>query len=681
MRKPSFTVTTCAIVALALIGVFRVIYEPLLPPSPTEDIVSVPSSEPVPAPIVEINWRRTLEEGHAEAKRRKIGMFIFFIDPSSYYGKQLELDTLRDPEVARFINRNFAAVKVNLDQYPEWAQAILPIQRLGRSLEPGIDLVVTDSDGKLIDHYIIAEPFQFFGPEVILPFFIGCQQLLAKSSEGQGDDQNLQAKQSGETRALILAEGKPLPSFPTFLSNLRNDIKSTHDGVLNNGSVKFRPMAIQLLAKTGEAEFARSQVLDIVKSPLYDVLDGGFFREARTGANTLIDTSKSSTLNALSATVVAQLSCSLNDSSLMTLAKDIGDNVMTEFAEGDSICASRLNDEGIDLRSKRSSLTTKRLDAILTGDEINQFLRFATKQNSPAQDIASLIDLDGLADPEFKRIRMKLRQGLGYTPGLSEPDHIAVDGYVAARLFELFRYSKDERYLNKAKDLARQVYAAIGKDSLARIYGNRQLGAGWLGTYLSVADCGLANFAATGEIYALRNGEKALTLALDKFKDANTGLLFNAPPIEAGFAFTPSFPDLADRGREALNSQAIRLMFRYSIVSEDLGNRSKFLAFARSVLVRLNTVMENARMPACGYFDAAFDVIQNQSIVVSGPNRIDEANRLAIMFPFFPIYPLSVPNGKPKNEYFLREGEALRGPFSESEIRKMLRDAPRFYSE
>lgn len=681
MRKPSFTVTTCAIVALALIGVFRVIYEPLLPPSPTEDLVSVPSSEPVPAPIVEINWRRTLEEGHAEAKRRKIGMFIFFIDPSSHYGKQLELDTLRDPEVARFINRNFAAVKVNLDQYPEWTQAILPVQRLGRSIEPGIDLVVTDSDGKLIDHYVINEPFQFFGPEVILPFFIGCQQLLAKSSEDKNDEQTLQAKQSSETRALILAEGKPLPPFATFLGNLQNDIKSTHGGMLNNGSVKFRPMAIRLLAKTGGADFARTQVLNLVKSPLYDVLDGGFFREARTGATTLIDTSKSSTHNALSASVIAQLSCSLNDSSLMALAEDIGDDVMTEFADGDSICASRLNDEGVDLRSKRSSLTTKRLDAILTGDEVNLFLRYATKQNSPAQDIASLTDVNGLSDPEFKRIRQKLRQGLDYVPGLSEPDHIAVDGYIAARLFELYRYSKDERYLNKAKNLARQVYSAIGKDSLARIYGNRQLGAGWLGTYLSVADCGLANFAATGEIYPLRSGEKALLLALAKFKDSETGLLFNAQPTEVDFTFSPAFPDLADRGRESLNSQALRLMFRYSIVSEDTGNRAKFLAFARSVLVRLNTVMENARMPATGYFDAAFDLIQNQSLVVSGPNRIEDANRLSTLFPFFPVYPISVPNGRSKTEYFLREGEVLRGPFSELEIQKILQDAPRFYSE
>ncbi|MEI8282548.1 MAG: hypothetical protein WCG75_09110, partial [Armatimonadota bacterium] len=155
MRKPSFGVTSLAIVTLSIIGALRVIYEPLLPPSPTEHLITVPATEPMPAPIVEIDWKQTMELGIKEAKRKKSGLLIFFVDPSNSYAKQLEIKVFRDPEMARFVNRNFIPVKINLDQYPEWRQVILPVQRLGRFFDPGVELIVARQDGTLVNQYFI----------------------------------------------------------------------------------------------------------------------------------------------------------------------------------------------------------------------------------------------------------------------------------------------------------------------------------------------------------------------------------------------------------------------------------------------------------------------------------------------------------------------------------------------
>lgn len=678
MRKPAFKVTAGAIITLTLIGVFRVIYEPLLPPSPTEYILTLPASEHLAAPIVEINWKQTIEEAQVDAKRRKLGILIFFVDPSDMYAKKIELSVFRDPEVCRVVNRNFVAVKINLDKYPEWFQAISPIQRLGRYLDPGADLVVTTQDGTLIDHLGIESPFQYLGHESILPFLIKCQRLVTQPNLATpGED--LESLQAKEIESLSLAPAEPVPSIDEYIVALKKDVLSDTERVFKGGSTKFRPMAFRVLAKNGQDEIAANRVRELLLSPLYDPLDGGFFREARSAAGiTIIDTSKSAPANALSSVVIAQLACARRDPQLKGVALDIGNEVMTEFSDGDSFCAARLNDQTEDMRSRRSSLTIQRLASILTSAETRTFLSFVTKDKSDGQDLVTLTGLDVLRNPEFLRLRSKIKENLGYTPGLSEPDQIAVDGYVAARLFDLYRYTDDVRFLNRAKQISEQVYAALSEDSVARVYGNRQLGPGWLGTYLAVADCGLSDYAATGTIYPLRNGEKALKLAIKMFKDPKSGLLVNVPadPL-ATFRFTPSIPDLADRGREGLNSQAIRLAYHYSTVAEDPASQAEIAAFAQGVTVRLNWIMKKADSSAAGYYDAAIDAFRGQAMIVSGPNRLELSIRLARKYPFLVVYPASVPDGKPKTAVYLRHGYKMDGPFDESEIEKKLKGASR----
>ncbi|MBS1700178.1 MAG: hypothetical protein JST12_00830 [Armatimonadetes bacterium] len=670
MRKPTFGVTAGAVVALSLVGVAKVFYEPLLPSSPTEYLVTVPSTDSVPAPIVEINWKRTIDDGQAEAKRRKVGILIFFVDPSNFYAKQLELDVFRDPEVARFVNRSFSAVKVNLDQYPEWSQVVLPVQRLGRYIEPGVELVVTDSDGRLIDHYSVENPFQFFGPETMLPFLINSQKLLAQGSV----EQPLQQQQSNDLQALALASPDPLPAFDEFSDRLQNEYKFQTPWTFIGGSTKFRPAAIRALAKLGHPRMSEEIVQALALSPLYDALDGGFFREVRTSqSSSYVDSSKSSSQNAASAEVIAQIGCLQHDDDLIRLAKDIGTEVITEFADRDSICASRLNDEGDDYRSRRSSMNPARLNSLLTDDERRSLDRFVTEAKSPDQYLMSFKSLSDLTNAEFVRLRQTLREKMNFVPSLSEPDHIAIDGYVAARLFNLYRYSGDERYLNRAEVLAQQVYSAASDSAIARIYGNRHLGPGWLSTYLSVADCGVANFAATGEVNALRIGEGALTTAISKFRDPQTGLLFNLPDDPTStFGLSPAFPDLADRGRESLTAQAVRLSYQYSVIAEEDSSRAKFLAFSQSLMVRLNAVMRQASSVAGGYYDAAYDAIRNRALLVSGPQRVQDANAMAKRFPLATVYPISVTNGDRETRYFLREGLVLSGPFSAAEVEKKL---------
>ncbi len=624
-----------------------------------------------------------MELGVKEAKRKRSGLLIFFVDPSNAYAKQLEIRVFRDPEMARFVNRNFIPVKINLDQYPEWRQIILPFQRLRRYFEPGAELVVTRQDGTLVNQYVIDSPFQYIGSQAILPFLILSKGLLRQEPSSRDLDPKLPAQQSTDIQLLAANTVDPIPAYSEFSQALQKSISPDETGQFRYGSTRISPMSWRVLAKLGQTKLAANAVQSATLTPLYDALDGGYFREARaTNSSLLIDTGKSSLQNALCAEVVAQLACTTHRSDLKTLALDIGNDVISDFLDGDGLSTSRLNDQGVDNRSKRSSLTNGRLGSILSSIDSSQLLKFASKSQSPDQDLFALTSLSALSNPDFLRIRQTIHEKLPYAPGLSEPDHIAIDGYLAARLFGLYRYTNDQRFLSKAQQISQLVYSSVNGTSIGKIYGNRQLGPGWLGSYLAVADCGLAEYAATGNIYPLRTGEIALQQAIFKFRDNQTGLLDNVPASALnGFSLTPATPNLVDAERESSNAQAIRLAYHYSVSAESPISRGEFKNFAQGMLAKLNSVMSKSSLLAAGYFDAAFDVTQNSAVMVVGPNRVEICLKLAKILPLSVIYPMSVANSLNEDHLYIRRGEVLEGPFNEAEIQKKMIAASRSYPE
>lgn len=642
----------------------------MLPPSPTEYLVTIPKFDSVPAPVVEIEWKRSINEGQADAQRRKMPLLIFFVDPSNYYAKQLELDIFRDPEVARFVNRSFVPVKINLDEKPEWSQSILPIQRLYRYLEPGVDLAVTDLDGKLIDHFAVENPFQYSGPEVLVPFFISSLKKLSKKPI----EDTLSQRQSDDIQSVVMAAAQPIPDFEKFSRTLESEMTFKNKGLFDGMLTKFRPNALRYMAKVGEAEKARDIVKKLATSPLYDFVDGGFFRESRTNSGTgLVDTSKTSSHNSLNAVVLAQLSCYLKDPELMALARDTGNEVITEFIQSYSVFASRLNDQDPLLISRRSSLTPSRITDLLSSSERALLQKYSSGELSPTQSLASLRSLADLSNPALTEFRQTLRQKIQTPPALSTPDQVSVLGYVAARLFDLYRYTGDTRYLNEARSLADEVYACWIDNSVYRTFGSREKGEGWLGSYLAFADCALADFAASGELYSLRQGTTAFKKAMVQFHDADTGLMLNTPPDpNSKFEFNSANPDVVDKNKESWNAMALHLAYSYSVVAESQADRSRFLEMAQSMSVRLNTLMSNASPGASGYFDAVTDLIQNRAVLIDGPTRVQDCLDLSKELPLVPIYPSDIAKDKKQTCYFIREGTILQGPFTKSEVTKQI---------
>ncbi|HLO99579.1 MAG TPA: DUF255 domain-containing protein, partial [Fimbriimonas sp.] len=148
MRRPTFSVTGGTVCVLVFIGAVRMVLQPLLPPSTTSYLITPAKGEVVPGAVVEVVWERAVDQGLITAKRVKKPMLVFLADPANVFAKQLELGAFRDAELARYVNRHFVPIKVNLDDKPEWS-AVLDSAVAGfQYRDPGCRLVVFDQAGR-----------------------------------------------------------------------------------------------------------------------------------------------------------------------------------------------------------------------------------------------------------------------------------------------------------------------------------------------------------------------------------------------------------------------------------------------------------------------------------------------------------------------------------------------------
>lgn len=676
MRRPTFSVTGGVVCALVAIGAFRVIFQPLLPPSTTGYLITPSSGERVPGAVVEVNWQRTIEEGLAAAKKAKKPMLVFLADPANMFAKQLELGAFRDAELARFVNRHFMPIKINLDDKPEWASILDSAVSGFQFRDPGCRLIVLDQTGRPTATFAIDQGTRYLGYENVLRFLVESSQKLDDLIGTPNQETLVEQQKSQEMQALEAVLPNTEIKYDQFLVNVFSKRDPVFDIPTDAGFTRLNPSLIRLLAKIGHISDASRLLYSTIKSPLYDVLDGGFYRSIISFPTPKVDISKSAVQIANMAEVLAQLTVAYPQDPLpKELLKQTLTCIRDDFTDELGISGFRLNDQNEIGISVRSSVTLARLNQALTREERDLFFSKCDTQTTHLQDIAFLKRAEDVADPKLQAVFKKLRDSAGERPGLTSSDKTTVLGNVAARLFTIYAITGDEAVRQFASELSDKVYQLVTDKNVYRRYGFPEQGDGWLGSYLAVADCGLSEYAATGNIYALRHGRTALRLTINKFRDERSGFLGNVSaeasvslPIER-----TSF-EFADSHREGLNTVALRLSHLYAKLSVTAEERKLFQSFAYGQFGRLGGLLGPTAIHCAGFFDAAFDVQRDATILIYGTDYPAKIHQVASAVPFLPILPAipgeSAPSGKKADGVYLLTFRGLEGPISIAELKR-----------
>jgi uncharacterized protein YyaL (SSP411 family) len=614
MKRPAFKVTGGVVCALTFVGVMRVLLEPQLPSSPASPLITLSPDEKLAPPVLDITWRKNIDDALQESKAKDKGLLVFLAEPTSYRARLLETEIFRDDEVVRFVRRHFVSVRINLDDQPEWEGKLFPLARTQAYFVPGCSLFVADTKGTILSDTVFRlarAPFK----EAIMAFLVKAKQDVSQRARSLDYETTTSEQMTRDMTRLQLSPASPFPDTDKFLETARKELEPLSGTFGTGGIIQFRPLMLRVLMQQGKTNEALELAKRALRSPIYDVIDGGFFESMEWGESRDIDTSKRACRNALAAEVLAEMACLTGDAEIREAALDVAKFIITDLREGDVFIAGQANDIAPNRRSHRYSLTQAKLEKALSPKDLKWVQSRLLVQNSVGREIATFSDLSLYENPDYKRIRNVLRLNLPDRSLVTRPDRVGIMGYVSARLFRVGLLLGREDMVDIAAEQADKCFTAITGSGVNRLYGQSEQGTGWLGTYLGVADVALADYLYSGRTASLDLARKVFRFVSEQFGVPATSY-FGCQVLSEANPLTPNTPQLVDFEGESLAAMSVRLGFILSVLDSDKAEREALMAQLSSVSGTLAPLLSDGGSCVAGYYSVTRCFLQPHGYVV-----------------------------------------------------------------
>lgn len=669
MYRPGYGVLTSVLFVLGLLALLRAWLAPRIPPLPENRMGREHDEFLREGRFEPINWKSLSLASFAEARREGRPVLLVIGTPSSAIGQNLDHIAFRDPEVAAYLDRRFACMRIDGAAHPEWLNAMWPLTRLSVRFQPDLQLWALDGEGRVFDFYGRMTGDENFS----VPSLLGTLIRFRHDYDDLSDLSSIAilARQSRDLDRLSeSATRTPMP-----LSLYTESLKAL--ARRGNQSPKYAaltPFVWRYLAMAGETKYARDEVDRILRSPMRDLLDGGFFHTMLTTDPPTVEFDKQAVENADTMLALAQIDAMGYDPLAREAAVSVWQYLAVFAHNRYGFVYGQLSQDVLRLRSRRYSVSAKRLrDSV--GPELRQWgvaelgLDVAKyRQAVPFLQRATAVDA---------RVKETM-QALAATAGPPAPTvevGLADVGFTcAARAIQTARLWGDNARLTQAVDwLDAMESLRTGADILR---GSRQNGEpGYLGDYLAYADARLQDYLATGRVPAFEQGLRVLQRARALFRGSRPGLFL----LKRRAAQMPivglDVPELADNERESCTARAVRLMMAYGRL---LGDTPAGIDLRREALTAVRVfgpLAAPGQDASAGFFCAAAGALDGTYAIVIGPDSQPLADSLQAALPnrlvaaaHGPVHP----ELQDKNAGIYIMGAKAEGPFTLAEARARL---------
>ncbi len=620
------------------------------------------------AAIQKIDWQKPTEETFARARRRDLPILLFIGSGYNPLARALDNGVFTSPRVQAFLARNFECIRVDTLHFPEYRNAFLPIRRGAIGFPTGCQLWVLDPSGQIVD--MLPNLVSLFPTDEALftKAMVEAKQKFEKKGDFAGSIQ-WAAAQEEDAQALIAPPAPVSPPISEYSTQLITSIYPL-GGFGNDGPRILSPAAWRLLLVSGRVPEFRRSVDPVIRSPIVDLLDGGFFSGSRDSNWIDVDFDKPATANADMLSILSAASSILDDSLYRYLAERTFDSLMLENTLTNGFAAGRASDQIEVKRSPRSSFGVRKLKAALTDREdfefAQKFLGMRVETNprmSPFPADFTVIEHRERLD----HVLQKLSENTGPRPDRTSPGFSDVTGFCVARLLESARILGDQARLAKAESLFPWVENSRLGDTVVHSP-DPDLSQGYLGDYLAYSDAALQYYLVTGRQETILAGRATLLKALDLFKGQRLGVLRLGVDPVAPFPSALSLPEIADPGLESSLAYAIRLCMDYGRIFRE---NSLLRQFANAATGFYGDVALKLGVKGAGFFIAARRVFDDAFFVSVGPRAQEWSDLIARKSP----WRLSVASfGEVRPDIrqrgpgvYVVRGESVRGPFEPEE--------------
>lgn len=568
MRHLRFSVAVNVLLVLSFFALCRLVLSPYLPKPPPNRLRDAFGEFLSRAKYQPVNWRLLGNAAIAEARQTGHPILLVIGTPWSQVARSIDETTFSDPEIALLINRQFVPVRVDGSEQPEWLGAFLPISRQNYGLSEGFQIWALTPDGTILD--FLGRWRGLSAPDRDAVFQL-LSRIPAIYEEKVLRDivPVLDETQRADLKQIAEAE---LPNRTTA----RTYIAEADRLVVASKIARAYPQLLALMTSSGEVAKSSLRIQQLVESPLYDALDGGFFRASRGDE---IEFDKLAVTNADLAELLAIQSNLDPQPVLRALATDQIASTLRTFRGQEGFAACQIGTQDERSRSPRYSFDRRRVSSSLKGSTADwctsHLLSDVERSSSLSLRLASW---ETVADPKFRETRWALRAASPLTPmaGGGLLDHTANS---AAALMRATMLTGDR---GRMKEIGRII------DSLESFRrGDRVVHRHfpvttppYLGDYLAYADAMLADFQANGRYLSFENGTKVLLRAIEDFRFQAPGLYRLGLPTTGVNKFEVTVPELVDSHRASCSAQMLRLLNHYGRIlsPSPVGERLRSLA-------------------------------------------------------------------------------------------------------
>jgi len=643
-RKPRFAVVTAVVTILAILGALARVLRPLIPPQAHSfsnyadkgGFLEQAQNEP-------IRWLQLLDSDFTEAVQLNRPILVLTGAEWSREGRIADKTSFADGDFQALIGSDYLPVRIDCDESPEWLNAYFPLSYHTIGLDRGCQAFILSPTGAFYD-------FLQSGVLSERSDNLAVTQDLLNGKAAVNPD----AVRSSSSTKLLLSDINALmsPAPPTpldwdaLLKTLDAATDKVHGGFPEDDLQQLKPTAYRFELMLDDLPLARQGMDPLLRSPIVDWMDGGFFRMANRDWSDL-QFDKVAVVNSEMMEATALYAGLARDPYAKRIALNTFDCLVDQFAPNLSLLSSaRIGDEAENGRSARCSFGVKDFRSFWASNVIPEKdrrwaitnLNMSLDKNGQMVPYVSDPSVPFFQGTRLSRVLHEMRSAKDAAqPRFGVVGYADVNGYVSARLIECARYWNDAIRLRKALDVkSRLEPLRDGADIRHRMH--TQSGAVELTDYLGYADASLQDYLTTGNVKSFENGLQVLKQAKALFELNTPGAWLMARGSPHGLPLNYLTPEVADNLYESCTAREIRLMNAYSVLLQ--GNRrlhsvaDEFSTDVKAAIRQFTPAATALGLHAAGFYCAARQAETGTALIVVGRDAEAVTRKLVGLYPF-----------------------------------------------
>lgn len=653
-----------------------------LPPPPPNRLATSSADFLLQASGERVNWYSYSDTAFAEARRQDKPILLAVGAPYSQFGRDLDRYVLSAKEVVNYLNRNFICVRVDLMEQPDWLNNYLPISRF-QSMEngpaqlfftSGLQFWILDSEGRMYDLIARVAASQKVDRTQMVQILSNARDQFDQIRKGKnpGPEPGSTQKHDLEILERRVAE---LPNVPALLSKLKAQMDPVYGGFPSSGLQVPMPQALRLLLLTGQLTAFDRAASPMLRSPIFDLLDGGFFRESKTIDWMAVDYDKLAIINAELAQDFAEAFAMTHNPAYKFAAEKTMNSLTGEFTHAGDIAGCRVGDDIPMYRSLRSSFSPKRLKDVFPDADEREWVT-KTLALDPRINRQCVPVFNGDLSPDFQSrlapVLEKLRSAAPESPKFAGRGYASINAGVLARLIPTARLLGNSAKLEEVLELFDGIDRFKSHDDIVHRVDSTLPEGNFLVDYLTYSDASLQAFLATGRMSYFENGLAVLRRAKFLFLGDVPGEYFLAKrdadqlgPQDA------NAPEVIDNVGESCTAKMMRLCQAYGRLLDGGKERESGVVFGQAAFAssaQFGSICNEIGIHCSGFFCSAAILQDDTYAVAVGPNcqRLsDQLFRLAPeRFTLEALGPVHPDLQKRPPGIYVVKGASVTGPFS-----------------